>query len=157
MSYRVHQYRKSPEQRFIESILKALWWLVSLPFRLIFGRKFPKKSIQQAESLDQNHLVSKWKEIEELISLGRPSNYAKAVLEADKLLDHLLKSHRTPGLTMGDRLKASHKRFSKSGYDAAWKAHKVRNELVHNSKYEITDFIAKETITNFKKAIDELR
>ncbi len=77
-------------------------------------------------------------------------------MEADKLLDHLLKSHRTPGLTMGDRLKASHKRFSKSGYDAAWKAHKVRNELVHNSKYEITDFIAKETITNFKKAIDEL-
>ena len=95
-------------------------------------------------------------EIEQLLALGKPSNNARAVLEADKLLDHILKGLRTPGLTMGDRLKASHNKFSPEAYDAAWKAHKIRNELVHNSTFELMDFSAKSAISNFEKAIDEL-
>jgi hypothetical protein len=81
---------------------------------------------------------------------------SRAVLEADKILDHVLKGLRAPGLTMGDRLKASKNRFSPEGLDAAWHGHKVRNEIVHSSQYEITDFVAREAISNFKKALDEL-
>jgi len=155
MSYRVRQYRKSTEQKAVEGFLKGLWWLISLPFRLIVGRK---KTFQAPANtvLDREFVSRKWQEIEELMKLGRPSNYSRAVLEADKLLDHILKSFRAPGLTMGDRLKASKNRFSPEGYNAVWQAHKVRNELVHNSQYEITDFMAKQAIENFQKAIDEL-
>jgi DNA-binding LacI/PurR family transcriptional regulator len=78
------------------------------------------------------------------------------VLEADKLLDHLLKGHRAPGLTMGDRLKASEHRFSREAYNSAWNGHKVRNEIVHNAQYQLTDFMARAAIENFQKAIGEL-
>jgi len=156
MGYRVRQYHKSTEQKAIEGFFKGLWWLVSLPFRLIFGRKGAKHTGYREESFDQNFVRTKWQEITQLIQLGKPSNNARAVLEADKLLDHVLKGFRVPGMTMGDRLKASKNRFSDDAYDAAWKAHKVRNELVHNSEFEIMDYHAKEAIENFHKAIKEL-
>lgn len=157
MSYQVRRYnnRKSPEGKIIEGILKIIWWLISLPFRLLFGKKLVARS-PKGEALDRGFIHTKWQEIETLLKLGQPSNYSRAVLEADKLLDHVLKGYRVPGMTMGDRLKASKNRFSPEGYDAAWRAHKVRNELVHNTQYELMDYQAKDTISNFKKALDDL-
>lgn len=165
MTYRVRRYNNATnakhkvnvEVQIVESFFKAIWWIISLPFRLIFGRKKgggPSTSL--GVNLDRGYVQTKWQEIEQLIELGRPSNYSRAVLEADKLLDHILKGFRAPGMTMGDRLKASQNKFSREGYDAAWKAHKVRNELVHNSQFELMDYSAKSAINNFKKAIDEL-
>ena len=157
MGYKVKQYKKSGEQKIVESILKALWWLISAPFKLIFKKRNPGTyQTHENISLDRQFVMNRWQEIEQLVQLGSPSNYARAVLEADKLLDHLLKGHRAPGLTMGDRLKASKHRFSAVGYDSAWQGHKVRNELVHNAEYQITDFVARGAIENFKKAIGEL-
>lgn len=157
MGYRVRNYRRPTEHKIVEGILKGLWWLILWPFRLIFQKKTVIK-YQQRENVyvTQEYIHQKWQEIEQLMQLGKPSNYAKAILEADKLLDHVLKGLRAPGITMGDRLKASKNRFSKDAYYAAWQAHKIRNELVHNSEYEATDFIARHAIVNFKKALDEL-
>jgi len=153
VSYRVRQYKKGKGTKILESFLKAIWFIISLPFRLIFKIGKAKKS---REVLDRGFINTRWQEIEGLMRLGQPSNFARAVLEADKLLDHILKGFRAPGMTMADRLKASQNRFSKEGYNAAWQAHKVRNELVHNSQYELMDYFAKDAINNYKKAIDEL-
>jgi hypothetical protein len=156
----VHRYNKSKttEQKFVEGFLKGLWWIISWPFKLIFNRGKSKNSYQtdSVTSTDQRFVNDKLQEIDMLMGLGKPSNFSKAILDADKLLDHILKGFRAPGLTMGDRLKSSRKRFSPENYEAAWKAHKVRNEIVHNSQYEIMDYQAKETIDNYKKAIREL-
>jgi len=158
MPYQVHNYHnKTTEQKAVEGFLKGLWWLISLPFRLIFGKKGNKNQKEyQSGGLDSQYVSQKWAEITQLMQLGKPSNYSRAVLEADKLLDHVLKGYRTPGMTMGDRLKASHNRFSPEAYDAAWKAHKVRNELVHNSEFQVMDYTAKEAIRKFEIAIREL-
>lgn len=148
----MHRYNhRSPEEKF----LRTLWAIISWPFRLIFGKKTIGSSAQ-AGGIDKGYVKTKWQEIEELMKLGRPSNLTRAVLEADKLLDHLLKGHRLPGLTMGDRLKAARKKFSIDAYNAAWMAHKVRNELVHNTNFQLLDYHARAVIANFKKAIDEL-
>jgi len=157
MSYQVYRYNhmkhRSPEENF----LRFLWAIISAPFRLIFGKKKPGgPSTSLGGNIDRGYIDTKWQEIEQLMRLGSPSNYSRAVLEADKLLDHILKGFRAPGMTMADRLKASQNRFSKEGYNAAWQAHKVRNELVHNSQYELMDYFAKDAINNYKKAIDEL-
>lgn len=158
MGYRVKHYNKSTEYKVIVAILKGLWWLVSWPFKLLIRKnnKVYQPNAREFKSLDQEFLHQKWAEIEQLLALGKPSNYSRAVLEADKLLDHILKGLHTPGLTMGDRLKSSEKRFSREGYNAAWQGHKVRNELVHNSEYELTDFMARQAIENFARAIGEL-
>jgi len=159
MSYQVRRYnnKKSTEQQIIESILRGLWWIVSWPFKLIFKKRNPGQNQQHENiSLDRQFVAQKWQEIEQLMVLGHPSNYQRAVLAADNLLDHLLKAHRAPGLTMGERLKASEKRFSREAYQAAWNGHKVRNAIAHNAEYELTDFMARAAIQNFQKAIGEL-
>lgn len=157
MGYKVHRYKESSEQKIVKAILKGLWWLISTPFKLIFAKRNPGQSqVHVNVSLDRQFALTKWQEIEQLMALGSPSNYSRAVLEADKLLDHLLKGHRAPGLTMGDRLKASEKKFSREAYNAAWNGHKVRNELVHDAQFQLTNFVAQGAIDNFKKAIGEL-
>lgn len=159
MKQQSNKYRVSTEQKVVEGILKAIWWLITLPFRLIWALfSSGKNKIQKAQNIvvEKEHQAQTWAQIEQLMQLGNSSNYAKAILEADKLLDHLLKEKRVPGLTMGDRLKASRNLFSREGYNAAWQAHKIRNELVHNSGFEATDFIAKPAIENYHLAIKDL-
>lgn len=161
MSYQVHKYDhrkhdKTTEQKIIEGFLKGLWWIISLPFRLIFGGKKSFRQSPAGTSLDREFVNKKYSEIDSLMSLGGQSNFSRAVLDGDKLLDHVLKAYRAPGLTMGDRLKSSEKRFSHEAYNAAWKAHKVRNEIVHNAEYQIMDYMAKQAIDDFKQAINEL-
>jgi hypothetical protein len=147
--------KTNTEVKIVEGFLKGLWWVITLPFRLIF-KKRKGSSVGASGGLDRGFIQAKWQEIEQLLKLGSPSNYSRAVLEADKLLDHILKGYRSPGVTMGDRLKASQNRFSPEGYDEAWKGHKVRNEIVHNTQYDLMDYQARETINNFKKALDDL-
>lgn len=153
--YHVRQYKKGKGTKILESFLKAIWYIISLPFRMLFGKKLAARS-PKGEVLDRGFVNTKWQEIEELMKMGHPSNFARAVLEADKLLDHILKAYRAPGTTMGDRLKASQNRFSQKGYNAAWEAHKVRNEVVHSATYELMNYTASAAIENYKKAINEL-
>lgn len=152
MSYRK---RQSIEVRIFTGFFKALWWIITLPIRIIFGSS-KKGEIQQNTSRDPEHVGRKWQEIKQLMEMKNPSSFARAVLEADKLLDHALKDLRVPGMTMGDRLKAARNKFSPEAYDAAWRAHRVRNELVHNSEFQVMDYTARETLQNYEKAIREI-
>lgn len=148
--------RQSTESKIVIGIFRALWWIISLPFRLLFGGKKSSKYPPEKINRDPDFTHNKWQEINELMRLGNPSNYSRAVLEADKLLDHALKAQMVPGLTMGDRLKAARNKFSSEGYDAAWRAHKVRNELAHNAEFQIMDYSARDTLKNYEKAIKEV-
>ena len=153
MSYRRQQ---STESKIVVGFFRILWWIISLPFRLLFGKSTKKYSSSNYVARNPEFVREKWQEIDQLLKLGSPSNFSRAVLEADKLLDHVLKSLRAPGLTMGDRLKASRNKFSPEGYDAAWRAHRVRNELVHNAEFQMMDYNARSTIANYRKSIGEL-
>lgn len=152
--------RQSTESKIVIGFFKALWWIICLPFRLLFGgkskSKYPDEKSMPKGNRDPDFTRNKWQEINELMRLGSPSNYARAVLEADKLLDHALKSQMVPGLTMGDRLKAAKNKFSPESYDAAWRAHRVRNELAHNVEFQIMDYTARDVLKNYEKAIKEV-
>lgn len=145
------------EQEFVIIILKGLVWLIMAPFKLFLRKKRDNnKANYDYVVLDSGYVQNKRVEINNLISLGNSSNFSKAVLEADKLLDYILKSKRFKGETMGERLKSAREKMSYEAYNAAWQAHKIRNEMVHNSGFEVTDFIARDAIKNFNEAIDDL-
>ena len=63
------------------------------------------------------------------------SKLKSAVLEADKLLDYVLKSKKVRGETLGDRLKNSKNLFSTSSYNKVWEVHKLRNRLAHEMNF----------------------
>jgi len=161
VSYQNYRRKKSFEQDAVESILKGILWLIAAPFRLLLflvnRKKTGSKKINYDRvELDRKYIVQKLQEIDQLLNLGNSSNYSRAVMEGDKTLDYVLKGLGLPGETMGERLKSARDKMTYDSYNAAWSAHKIRNEMVHNSAFEVTDFIAKDAVRDFKKAISEL-
>lgn len=112
-------------------------------------------TVKRISSTDQAQIREQWLGIAELIKLGKPSTLKEALVKADKLLDFAL-HNLVDGETLGERLKNSKDKFTRSGYDALWKAHKVRNALAHELSYDPPTFILKEALEGFKQALKEL-
>ena len=128
----------------------------------LFSSLFKRKSNYVAEAritlFDQNFIRESWVKIEEQISLGKPSNFRGAVIDADKLVDFVLKKIYPSLENMGERLKQVKPKFAGNYqiYDQLWFAHKVRNELVHNVNFDLPNIQAKLVLENFKAALTHL-
>ncbi|MFH1648569.1 MAG: hypothetical protein ABIA11_02475 [Patescibacteria group bacterium] len=118
----------------------------------IFGKKKLSRSISKnTEDLIQRE----WKQIDTLLSGKSPSQLRQALISADKTLDNALRD-LFDGNTLGDRLKLSDKKFDRYLYDDIWKAHKLRNNLVHESGFELPHFVITEAIQTLRKALQTL-
>ncbi len=96
-----------------------------------------------------------WQEINTLIKGDLPSQLKQALIMADRSVDCALKD-LVAGQTAGDRLKNAKNLFSPESYDKIWRAHKLRNALVHESGFEAQGFVIKASIANLKSGLREL-
>lgn len=96
-----------------------------------------------------------WDEVKILVTGGNPSQLKQALILADRSLDAALKD-LVAGETMGDRLKNAKTLFHPVTYDKIWQAHKLRNNLVHESGFEAQHFIIKSSIETFRGGLKEL-
>ncbi len=128
----------------------------------LFSSLFKSKGSYVGEArltlLDQNFVRDSWIKIEEQAALGKPSNMRSAVIDADKLVDFVLKKTYPSLETMGERLKQVKPKFEGNYqiYDQLWFAHKVRNEIVHNIAFELPSVQTKLVLENFKAALVHL-
>lgn len=98
---------------------------------------------------DREAWGKKWAELEALLEHS-DSHWQVAIIEADKLLDRVLKSMRLPGDTMGERLKFL--TYSRTELKFVWQAHLVRNRLAHEANFRLDRRTARETMATFKRA-----
>jgi hypothetical protein len=103
-------------------------------------------------SVDRAFVRQKWESIELLVN-GHGS-LREAVMEADMLLDYVLKKSGARGETLGERLKSSGSRFSNC--NDVWTAHKLRNSLAHESDFDLVPSQAKEALKYFKQGLKDL-
>jgi hypothetical protein len=90
-----------------------------------------------------------------LIESAHESDWRQAIIEADIMLDDLLKQLKIQGDTLGDRLKNADKSTFKT-LDNAWTAHKVRNEIAHKgSAYKLSNHLAYRTIKQYESVFRE--
>lgn len=134
------------------AIILLLAALVALGVWMFVHRWSRRERVMAAEEKAYVHV--KWHEVEEMAKKGGPANLKQAVIEGDKLVDHALKHLGVPGQTMGERLRAARGRFS--DYDGIWKAHKTRNQVVHETRKELLSFEAKQSIDRFRRALTDL-
>ena len=122
-------------------------------FNLLFGGgNTSRRTVTQGT---ENNILSEWKNISILISQKNPSSLKNALINADKTLDNALRD-MVDGETMGDRLKNSERMFNRDLYNKIWEAHKIRNNLVHESGFEPPHFVITEAIQNLKTALQSL-
>lgn len=101
---------------------------------------------------DRRKIEEEWGRVEQLIQLGKPSAFKEAVIVADKLMDYAL-TQISYGETMGERLKNARGAFPPSVYQDLWRAHKVRNALVHDPDYDLTQLVARDALRGFEAAL----
>lgn len=117
---------------------------------LIWGKN------KRKSALSSSKVWSMWKTIDMHAKDANLIVARQAIVEADKLLDEILKS-KVGGKDMGERLRNAQGLFKhRQFYQNAWEAHKVRNKLVHEVGFEINKAEIGQVIANFKGAITGL-
>ncbi len=104
--------------------------------------------------LNVEYYRSHWLTIEQQLSRDEPSSCSLCILNADKLLDQAMRESGLTGTTMGDRLKASGKRFS--NLNNVWSAHKIRNQIAHEPGFKVSYDDARRALATFKQALKEM-
>jgi hypothetical protein len=93
--------------------------------------------------------------IENSLKKENEASYAMTIIEGDKLLDKALCEMGVPGRTMGDRLKKIGKdKFSE--LNAVWHAHKLRNQIAHESDFHPEYRQAQHALETYKQALKDL-
>lgn len=130
--------------------------IIAFLIMLFFVFKKIKSLIKRPElyGLNREGIKKRWNEIVELLNRKEETSWKLAVMEADKLLDHVLKSMATPGINLGERLRFIQHKYPK--IRNVWNAHKIRNRLVHEANFHLKHAQAIQAIKDFKKALEEL-
>ena len=107
------------------------------------------------QAFPKRHLNKSWQKILARLNKSDEANLRLALIEADNLFDDLLKQMRLPGESMADRLKYIDS-SQIANIDEVWRAHKLRNVLVHNHEYPITRNEMELGVKAYEKALKEL-
>ncbi len=101
--------------------------------------------------------AARWAEITRHLDGENPIEWKMAIIEADALLDDIMKGIGYKGDTLAERLKS----VEPSDFDNlqnVWAAHKIRNRLVHEpGKVKLSRNEAKSAVGKYEKALKELK
>jgi uncharacterized membrane protein len=90
------------------------------------------------------------------IDSDNPNDWKLALIEADIILDEILKQQGYAGASLGERLR-SISPSSLASLDDAWQAHKLRNQIAHGGvDFVLTQKLAKETINRYLRVFADL-
>ncbi len=99
--------------------------------------------------------TKRWEEIRNRLTTEDEGHYQLAIIEADKLVDNVLKDRGYEGSSMGERLKQlDQETFPR--LEQLWYVHKVRNEIVHSSEYHIALSDAEEILNTYERVLRDL-
>lgn len=118
-------------------------------FSLHPERKRKKKIFKNPE------IIRRWQVLRERALSNPPQSFIWAIVEADKFVDSVLIQMQLPGEHMADRLERLNAWDLKS-LDNVWRAHRIRNELVHQPDYNITPRDAEEILRLYEEFLKEL-
>lgn len=122
-------------------IALAVFFVPTLGDRVATKKSVNKKAVRQY-----------WQKLETYFENNL--NPKKAITEADKLLDYVLRKQHFGGQSMSERLKNAEIKFK--DYEGVWKAHKLRNRIVREASFKPTKARAKKAMDSIHAALKDL-
>jgi hypothetical protein len=150
-------------------IIVVLAYIISILFLTLYVYASVRKSIDselQTQALRDeeklyDHLYrgsAKNNRLEKVLAhsdSSNPNDWKLAIIEADIILDDILKKQGYAGNSLGERLRSISPNQLESVQDA-WEAHKVRNRIAHEGDdFILTQRLAQETITKYQRVFTE--
>jgi len=115
-----------------------------------------EKALVKQKERDRN-TNPRWHYIQTLIESPNDSDWRVAIIEADSLMEEMLKERGISGNTVSELLEGA----KSSGYQSiqdAWDAHLVRNQIAHQgSDFPLTQIEGRRVIKMFQNFFEELR
>ena len=105
-------------------------------------------------NLNQQKYRSDWLAIEQSVSKDNEASHHLAILNADKLIDKALRERGFSGNTMGERMKSAQSIWSNSNH--VWTAHKIRNQIAHESDVKVGYDNVRRSLAAFKQALKDV-
>lgn len=137
------------------ALLAVLFVIVVVKLRKIVPPVDLKDELFPPAPADTGATGVRWQEITKHINSTNESEWKFAVIEADKLVNEILKAAGFSGETIGERLMGTDKSKLVT-LDGLWEAHKIRNRLVHDTDYFLRYAEAKRAILLYEKTLKEL-
>ncbi len=110
---------------------------------------------KRKHSFDKENYQIDFLRIENSLEQGNEATYSMAIIQGDKLLDKAMCEMGVQGRTMGDRLKRIGKeKFSQ--LNSVWHAHKLRNQIAHESDFQPEYRQAQHALATYKQALKDL-
>jgi hypothetical protein len=104
--------------------------------------------------LDVEKYRSRWMTIEQQLKADEANSFQMCILNADKLLDQALQEKGVAGSTMGERMKNLQAKWSNA--NNVWTAHKLRNQIAHETDVRIDYLSARRALASFKQALKDV-
>ncbi|HMR73299.1 MAG TPA: hypothetical protein PKD68_04805 [Candidatus Saccharibacteria bacterium] len=105
------------------------------------------------KGLNKEKYQEDWLKIEHLVGDDIVSQHM-AIINADKLLDRALKERGFKGRTVGERMCAASREFTKR--DAVWGAHKLRNKIAHEEDVKTNQQLTRRVLVSYKYALKDI-
>lgn len=137
-------------RELLKLVFQILTFIIKTPYLIWKKRRDYLKAHPNMKTY-----LNEWKEIQRLVTTGKIPEMKMALIQADKMIDNLLKE-KIDGETMGDRLIKGKEIFKSQTYNQVWSAHKVRNSMVHESGFNPPASVLKRSIADLKKGAKEL-
>lgn len=158
----IYRADKSPFVSFLKLIgvllsvvFGALTVLLVVKLRIIDGWFKTAGDFFLTQAFPKRHLNKSWQKILSRLNQNDEASLRLSLIEADNLFDDLLKQMRISGESMADRL-----RYLNSSQipniDEIWRAHKLRNVIVHNYEYPVTRNEIEFGVKSYEKALKDL-
>jgi len=106
----------------------------------------------------KNRLVKKWNKIKKKMESENESTWKVAIIEADNIIDDLIKRMNYPGENMGERL-AGINPGQIENIEELKRAHETRNRIIHEENFKLSKKQAEKIIgyyENFLKYFEVL-
>ncbi len=140
----------------------AIWGIVYSYRKLVAIREkeneiYGSASIKSSDEKIDIMKNQKWEKVIEHINSTNSSDWKLAIIEADIMLDDLLRASGYHGDSVGEMLKAVEK-SDFTTIEAAWEAHKTRNQIAHQgSGFDLAERDAKRVISLYESVFKEFK
>lgn len=116
--------------------------------KMRYGVDIPKEFVTGKKSMK-----AKWSKIKKRLESDNSAEYKVAIIEADDIIDDLIKRLGYGGENMGDRL-ANIPEGQIENVSEIKEAHEIRNRIIHEEDFEVSKELAQEVLGKFEHLLD---
>ncbi len=137
----------------------SMVFTIGIAYVLLQLAAFRKKELRAVVSTEPQlqgaRYAHEWTRVKSGLENASDADAALLIIEADSLVDRILKDMKLPGETMGERLTAlGEQRFE--SIDDLWEAHKLRNQIAHEGAKGIAYGDAVWALARYERALKKL-